>query len=599
MHFSWQAQYLVKLECDFSWQGQYFVTFWEIGQGRSSKRRVRDDDFIVGLGSDYPRLLPTPRSRSKWWRAITFAVIVRKVESLLFCVMSVMLSLCAPCNVATSFSFDPFSNLCYLVCMFGFCIFWDWLSQPPISSITARTKTKKPKKIKQKKHKNRPNSICNYGVGLPTRYMLAARRAKKTRLKKPRIRHRHVAALKRRKAAQWKQPNRKTRTRRKIFAHTQTVPLAFPWVKPQSMQWCKDESNKNLHKQPLLTGGAGGAHATKRKRRWHTQHQNEHQNSLANTLLTVLQQWQQNLGSQRNDNEHKRKRNKPGRPDWQYQNEWNSYYSWPNLSQGQGNQPHTANDSSLAATLLDVIQQATGKCDQEVAKTIQQAIQTHLHGTDSRAPHPEYHQAGHREVSYKPSHTSNRWNKQAPVNPVHQLAPAEWTLPPRLGNYTAILEAIKQSQEIKHNIVEIQQAEHLDTLRTFWTAHECPSNITVICSGSAYHTEGSTFSTAKVTRKNQQQRIENISICALGSKDKCPWPTPSITFASKDIPKVERSTLRIAAPTEYRSGFVTKDSTFRIITDIANWKLDIPTTTQWRHMVQTVEWQSRDHCGVP
>ena len=30
MHFAWQAQYLVKLECDFSWQAQDFVTFWEM-----------------------------------------------------------------------------------------------------------------------------------------------------------------------------------------------------------------------------------------------------------------------------------------------------------------------------------------------------------------------------------------------------------------------------------------------------------------------------------------------------------------------------------------------------------------------------------------
>ena len=27
--FLWQAQYLVKLECDFSRQAQHFVTFWE------------------------------------------------------------------------------------------------------------------------------------------------------------------------------------------------------------------------------------------------------------------------------------------------------------------------------------------------------------------------------------------------------------------------------------------------------------------------------------------------------------------------------------------------------------------------------------------
>ena len=68
IHFAWQAQYLVKLECDFSWQAQHFVQFWEIagarnvvffhtcvskmGRVRSPKRRVRDDDFILGLSSN-------------------------------------------------------------------------------------------------------------------------------------------------------------------------------------------------------------------------------------------------------------------------------------------------------------------------------------------------------------------------------------------------------------------------------------------------------------------------------------------------------------------------------------------------------------------
>ena len=47
------------------------------------------------------------------------------------------------------------------------------------------------------------------------------------------------------------------------------------------------------------------------------------------------------------------------------------------------------------------------------------------------------------------------------------------------NSYTAILEAIKQYQEIEHNIVEVQQAEHLDTLRTnsgvesFWRKGVC------------------------------------------------------------------------------------------------------------------------------
>ena len=35
MHFAWQAQYLVKLECDFSRQAQHLVTFWEIAGARN------------------------------------------------------------------------------------------------------------------------------------------------------------------------------------------------------------------------------------------------------------------------------------------------------------------------------------------------------------------------------------------------------------------------------------------------------------------------------------------------------------------------------------------------------------------------------------
>ena len=74
IHFAWQAQYLVKLECDFSWQAQHYGDILgdsrsakccifqykivsEIGRVRSPKRRVRDDDFILGLSSDYPRIV--------------------------------------------------------------------------------------------------------------------------------------------------------------------------------------------------------------------------------------------------------------------------------------------------------------------------------------------------------------------------------------------------------------------------------------------------------------------------------------------------------------------------------------------------------------
>ena len=35
IHFSWQAQYLVKLKCYFSWQAQYSVRFGMIAGSRN------------------------------------------------------------------------------------------------------------------------------------------------------------------------------------------------------------------------------------------------------------------------------------------------------------------------------------------------------------------------------------------------------------------------------------------------------------------------------------------------------------------------------------------------------------------------------------
>ena len=74
IHFAWHGQYLVKVECHFSWQAPHFVKFWEIAEARnvvffhtkcvckmrrvrSPKRRVRDDDFMLGSWSDYPRIV--------------------------------------------------------------------------------------------------------------------------------------------------------------------------------------------------------------------------------------------------------------------------------------------------------------------------------------------------------------------------------------------------------------------------------------------------------------------------------------------------------------------------------------------------------------
>ena len=82
MGFILRGRRSIWLECDFSWQAQHLVTFWEIagtrnvaffhtkcvdkmGRVRSPKRRVRDDDFMVGPWSDHLRNL---FESSFYWR---------------------------------------------------------------------------------------------------------------------------------------------------------------------------------------------------------------------------------------------------------------------------------------------------------------------------------------------------------------------------------------------------------------------------------------------------------------------------------------------------------------------------------------------------
>ena len=55
IHFAWQAQYLLKLECDFSWQAQHLVTFWEIAGARNvvffnTKSSPRSDESGLRSG---------------------------------------------------------------------------------------------------------------------------------------------------------------------------------------------------------------------------------------------------------------------------------------------------------------------------------------------------------------------------------------------------------------------------------------------------------------------------------------------------------------------------------------------------------------------
>ena len=59
----------------------------------------------------------------------------------------------------------------------------------------------------------------------------------------------------------------------------------------------------------------------------------------------------------------------------------------------------------------------------------------------------------------------------------------------------------------------------------------------------------------------------------------CPMPCAADKFQSSAIPKIERGTLRVAAPFEYRQQYVDRDSAQKVLTCMANWPHDLRAET--------------------
>ena len=430
---------------------------------------------------------------------------------------------------------DALLRLSFLGGLMVFALGWDWLTTT--TSHNSSPKTEKTKKTKRKMaYKNKKRKLFHIRVALAARKVGTQRKA-------------HKRLYRRRGAA------------------TTGIPLAFPWVR------CCPGPNDTKHGIDLAGGGgAGGSTATKRKR-WNKQP------GLAAALMQVLNHYD------RGNNQYEENRNKRQR-----------HTTWSQHDPGGTRQ---GQDNSLANTLLQLLQTQQFNSDAQLANTIISTINQHGANTSqqtNRQKPPRFAtatqhsppQAAHDRGGGK---SNNRWNKPKMKADINQLAAAEWTTPPRLIRYNQLIDAIKKQERSHHNIVEITTPLEFDTLCTYWTTCNFQQAITLICTGEALHTTGNTYTSAKIKRQHATTyKVENISLKALGDKAQCPWPFTSSQFKAADIPKVERSTIRIAAPQEYRQHYYEKDSAKKNLTDIATWYIDGFTTTTLSGGRWTKQW---------
>jgi hypothetical protein len=119
---------------------------------------------------------------------------------------------------------------------------------------------------------------------------------------------------------------------------------------------------------------------------------------------------------------------------------------------------------------------------------------------------------------------------------------------PKLVSFPKIRESLKLGNQIEGNLVEIWQTNVLDELSTLWTCFDKQEGMTAMLFGEAKaKTAEATPARISVTRGNFWQKIEEAFLLQIGSS-KGPTLPSSKKVDIQTIPKVQRETLRIAAP---------------------------------------------------
>ena len=148
----------------------------------------------------------------------------------------------------------------------------------------------------------------------------------------------------------------------------------------------------------------------------------------------------------------------------------------------------------------------------------------------------------------------------------------EWTWPVRHCDVKEIKDAISNGFDLPNiNAAEINSTEQIVELKLLWNVLGCSGAITAVLTGQAKEIVDSTKTQITVTREWQNLRVEEVGLLVLGDPAKATWTKPPIQVEKVLVPSVDRCTLRVAAPVQYRQHFFQElqDKPKHIVTEIA------------------------------
>ena len=345
-------------------------------------------------------------------------------------------------------------------------------------------------------------------------------------------------------------------------------------ITPQVMHTKTMQKQSLPHLRAVLAGGAYGTHVTKRKR-WGGGKATTAANDdygPAQALANVLQQWQPNTIANAQTNKRFKK--------------------------------SQSNQSNLREQLLSVLTtNAQSSSDQEVVSKISHILQPYLGknaGYDDSNDHEHHYDDTGQQSYYAHSNSSKqhhvnhnpqagkqktRWNKSDQFQKKHNasspaikgLIASEWTQVPKILESQELMRKIRAGEsDDTTNIAPVNSIAEAKQLVSSWKAFGSQGGYTLLLTGPAKSMPGATPARIRVLRNNAIFKVEEVALFALGDANQAIWIKPTITVQPQTLPKIDRVTVRIAAPEEFRQHFIDgKDKPRLIVAEVAQWSPDV------------------------
>ena len=165
-----------------------------------------------------------------------------------------------------------------------------------------------------------------------------------------------------------------------------------------------------------------------------------------------------------------------------------------------------------------------------------------------------------------------------------------------LWSATDLLKAIKEGKtHPTANITAVSEPAEAKQIEQVWKAYGQEGFWTLILTGQAKSLPNATPATIRTFRAKQPIRIEEVALLFLGDATKAVKTKPITKIPSSSWASIQRTTIRIAAPSDFREPFLeTPDKPRLVVQELAQWvpQLKASALTGGRWSEKTFEWKT-------